>query len=377
MDGGPPRGRSRQLDLPRRLTVAALLLQPSDTAVFRQADAGTVLVSCVLAAVVAVAVGTAVTLFLRWFARRTGLEVEWVRIWRSPVVVLFVVVALRTTLERAGPQRDWIDLLIQALDVAVIVNIGWILMVTLRTVERALLARHPASGLDDRATRHVRTQISLLRKVADALVVTGVVVASLFTIPEVREIGVGLLASAGVVGIVFGLAAQTSLSNLFAGIQIAFTDAIRVDDIVDIDGSYGRIEEITLTYVVVRVWNGTSLILPCTYFTTTPFHNWTHQRTDTMGTVELGLDWTVPVDDVRSALREAVSRSENWDGQVAELRVEDTSGPVVRLSAVVSAPDGDRCNALRWEVREALLSFVQRDHPEVVPRIAREGVRDG
>jgi hypothetical protein len=204
--------------------------------------------------------------------------------------------------------------------------------------------------------------------VIDAVVVTIVVAAALWTIPAVREVGVGIFASAGVVGIVFGLAAQTSLANIFAGIQIAFTDGIRIDDIVDIEGQWGRIEEITLTYVVVRVWDGTSLILPCTYFTTTPFLNWTHQGTSATGIVEIGVDWNVPIDELRRELGRILAVSSNWDGQKGDLHVEDASGPVVKLIAEVSAPDGDSLAPLRREVREELVQYIQREHADAVPR---------
>jgi small-conductance mechanosensitive channel len=334
----------------------------------RGADGATILGACAVAAAVAFGVGLLVTLCLHWFARRTHLHVRWVAVWKSPIVALFVVLAIRTTLQRSGSSEEWIDPTIRVLDIVVVIAVGWILIVIVHVVEQALLSRFPQTGIQDRESRHARTQISFLRKVADALVVTGVVIAALWTVPGVRDVAIGLLASAGVVGIVFGLAAQTSLANLFSGIQIAFTDAIRVDDIVLIDGRYGRIEEITLTYVAVRVWDGTTLILPCTYFTTTPFNNWTHQGASTLGVVELALDWTVPVDEIRHVAQRAARESPHWDGQVLDVHVEDTSGPLVMITVTASATDGDECNALRWDLRETLLREVQARHADVLPR---------
>lgn len=330
----------------RRPTVAA----DSDGSL-RTADLGEVLLACAIGAAVGFAAGLALTLGLRWLARRLSVSLEWTAATRSPIVALFVVVAVKVVLELADAQREWAEFVVDLLDIALIAIVGWIMLVIARVIEKGALAKFPARSLEDRRSRHARTKITLLRRVTDAVIVTIVVAAALWTIPAVREVGVGIFASAGVVGIVFGLAAQTSLSNIFAGIQIAFTDGIRIDDIVDIEGQWGRIEEITLTYVVVRVWDGTSLILPCTYFTTTPFLNWTHQGTSATGIVEIGVDWTVPVDELRQELGRILARSTTWDGQKGELHVEDASGPVVMLIAEVSAPDGDSLTPLRREVR--------------------------
>jgi len=338
----------------------------------RTAALGEVLIACAIGAAVAFAVGFVLTIGLRWLARRLEVSLEWTAATRSPIVALFVVVAVKVVLELADAQREWADVVVRLLDVALIAIVGWILLVVARVIEKGALARFPATSLEDRRSRHVRTKITLLRRVTDAVVITIVVAAALWTIPAVREVGVGIFASAGVVGIVFGLAAQTSLSSIFAGIQIAFTDGIRIDDIVDIEGRWGRIEEITLTYVVVRVWDGTSLILPCTYFTTTPFLNWTHQGMSATGIVEIGVDWNVPIDELRQELEHILAGSSNWDGQKGDLHVEDASGPVVKLIAEVSAPDGDSLAPLRREVREGLVHHIQREHADAVPRTREE-----
>jgi hypothetical protein len=288
---------------------------------------------------------------------------------------LFVVVGLRVVLEGADADEvTWLPVAARVLDIALIVIAGWILLVVARVVEQGALRRFPDTGLGDRHSRHARTKITLMRRVTDAITVTIVVAAALWTIPSVREVGVGIFASAGVVGVVFGLAAQTSLSNIFAGLQIAFTDGIRIDDIVEIEGRWGRIEEITLTYVVVRVWDGTSLILPCTYFTTTPFLNWTHQGTSATGTVEIGVDWLVPVDELRTELGRVLATSPHWNGVTGALHVEDTSGPVVTLVAEVSAVDGDALTPLRRDVREGLMRFIQGQHADMVPRAREDSV---
>jgi small-conductance mechanosensitive channel len=190
-----------------------------------------------------------------------------------------------------------------------IATVGWLLTVVAVGIERALLARFPEAGLGDRHSRHVRTKIILVTRVVQALIVALTVAAMLWTIPPLRDIGIGILASASVIGVIVGLAAQTTLGNLFAGLQIAFTDAIRIDDIVVVQGLTGRIEEISLTYVAVRVKDNTTLILPCTYFTTTPFQNWTHKGAQISGIVEIAVDSHAPLNTLLSALREELGRA--------------------------------------------------------------------
>lgn len=339
----------------------------------RSASTAELVVACAIAVAVSFVIGLLLTIVFRRVGRRFGLSAEWTRATRSPIVALAIIIAIEIVLGLArSDDREWIDTTLSVLDVAMIATVGWILLAVTHVLEQGTLRRFPDTSLQDRRSRHARTKITLLRRVIDAVIVTIVVAAALWTIPAVREVGVGLFASAGVVGIVFGLAAQTSLSNIFAGVQIAFTDGIRIDDIVDIEGQWGRIEEITLTYVVVRIWDGTSLILPCTYFTTTPFINWTHRGTSTTGVVEIGVDWQVPVDAIRAELARILERSDNWDGEKGQLHVEDASGPIVKLVAEISAPDGDRLTPLRREVREAIVGYIQREHADAFPREREE-----
>jgi Mechanosensitive ion channel len=331
------------------------------------ASAVTVLIACVAAAVIAFILGTAVTAVIRRLAARHDLRVERRPIWRAPLTVLLVVLAVRGVLLGVGTEHAWVGRLGYILGLLAIAIVGWLLTVVAVGMERALLARHPDAGLEDRRSRHVRTKIILVTRVIQAAIVALTVAAILWTIPPLRDIGVGILASASVIGVIVGLAAQTTIGNLFAGLQIALTDAIRIDDIVVVQGQRGRIEEITLTYVSVRVWDNTTLILPCTYFTTTPFQNWTHKGAQIKGLVELRVDGHAPLDDLLGALRAELGRilehSAHAAGPPGELNVEDSAGPAVRLTAVVTAADGDAIGPLRREVREGLLSFLHRNYP--------------
>jgi len=335
------------------------------------ASAVTVIVACITAAAIAFFVGVAVTALVRRFAARRGVYVEQRSIWRAPLALLLVVLAVRGVLLGAGAQREWVHRAGYILSLAAIAIAGWLLSVVAVGVERALLGRYPDAGLEDRRSRHVRTKIILVTRVTQAVIVAITVAAMLWTIPPLRDISVGIFASAGVIGLVVGLAAQTALGNLFAGLQIAFTDAIRIDDIVVIGAQRGRIEEITLTYVAARLADNTTLILPCTYFTTTPFQNWTHKGARIKGVVEIAVTGNASLDSLLEALRAELSRilesSRYWDRQQGDLHVEDAVGPTVKLIAVVTAIDGDGIEPLRHEVREGLLTYLQRDYPEALP----------
>jgi hypothetical protein len=194
------------------------------------------------------------------------------------------------------------------------------------------------------------------------------------TFHEARIIGTSLLASAGVAAAIAAFAANTLLSNLIAGLQIAFGKSLRLDDVVVINNEWGRIEDITLTYIVLHIWDDRRLILPSTYFTTTPFENWTRQTAALLGTVELDVDWRVPVDELRAHLKQVVEGARIWDGRTAILQVTDAVNSLIRLRILVSAEDSGALFDLRCLVREAMVSFLQHNYPEALPRQRWEAV---
>jgi small-conductance mechanosensitive channel len=308
------------------------------------------------------------------FAGRSVAVADLSRRGRRPLRLLFVLVAVTAVLDAATNVGQWRDVVVRVLGLALIGTVAWLFAVAAFVAEDLALARYDVDVEDNRHARRVRTQVSLIRRLTVVVVAVLAIAGMLLTFPSARAAGTSILASAGVISIVAGLAAQTSLANIFAGFQLAFTDAIRVDDVVVIEEEWGRIEEITLTYVVVHVWDDRRLVLPSTYFTTTPFQNWTRKESAVLGSVEMDVDWTVPLDRMRAELDRLIEGNELWDERVKVLQVTDAIGAVVRVRVLVSAKDGPTLFDLRCHVREGLVVWLQREHPTALPKVRNEGV---
>ncbi|HUV62320.1 MAG TPA: mechanosensitive ion channel domain-containing protein, partial [Sedimentisphaerales bacterium] len=220
--------------------------------------------------------------------------------------------------------------------------------------------------------RKVHTQLRVLKRIVIIMVGLVALATMLMTFPKVRQLGTTILASAGIIGIVVGMAAQRTIAAFIAGLQIAFTQPIRVDDVVIVENEWGRIEEITLTYVVVRIWDLRRLIVPVTYFIEKPFQNWTRVTADILGTVFLYVDYTVPIDSVREELARVLKESQLWDGKVCVLQVTNTSERSVELRALMSAADASAAWGLRCEVREKLVEFIRTKYPQALPKLRAE-----
>ena len=246
---------------------------------------------------------------------------------------------------------------------------AWLIVATLRAGEEVVATHYTLDTPDNLRARKIVTQVRILRRIATAVVGVLAVAAALLRYEPFRELGTGLLASAGIVGIVVGIAAQRTLGDLIAGIQIALTQPIRVDDVVIVEGEFGWVEEITLTYVVVRVWDRRRIVLPITHFVEKPFQNWTRTSSDLIGSVFLYVDHRTPVPAVREELRRVVEASEYWDGDACALHVTNTSERAVELRAIASAQSAPQLWELRCEIREALVEYLQDEHPEALPRL--------
>jgi len=267
----------------------------------------------------------------------------------------------------------------QTLALLWIVGVAWLVIKLAYAVEDLILSQYALDVRDNLAARRIHTQIQILKKVVIVVVVILALATVLMTFEKVRQLGTTLLASAGIVGIIVGIAAQKSIATLFAGLQMAITQPIRIDDVVIVENEWGRIEEITLTYVVVRIWDLRRLIVPITYFLEKPFQNWTRISADILGTVFLYVDYTVPVEAVRTELRRIVENSPLWDGQVCVLQVTNATERTVELRALMSAADSSNGWGLRCEVREKLIEFIRQNYPDGLPKVRaelREPTRD-
>lgn len=329
-------------------------------------------IGIVLAFVIAAVIGALTSSVSRRFTSVGNLTRRLRRPLRAVLVTIGVWVGLH--LATAAPRPQWTVVVEHVLLIALIVTVAWLIGALAFVVEDAAFLRFRIDIPDNRHARRVRTQIVVLRRLTVVVLMIGAVAAVLLTFPAARAFGTGLIASAGLLSIVAGLAAQSSLANVFAGLQLAFTDAIRVDDVVVVDAQWGRIEELTLTYVVVHVWDDRRLILPSTHFTTTPFENWTRRAADLLGTVELDVDWAVPVEAMRAELNRLLATSDLWDHRVGVLQVTDATGGRVRVRALASALDAPTLFDLRCYVREGLVAWVQRSAPEGLPRMRLETV---
>jgi small-conductance mechanosensitive channel len=253
-----------------------------------------------------------------------------------------------------------------------LIVIGVVAFVLIEAVDAAtgvVLSRHRVDVADNLRARAVSTQVMVLRRVAMAVIVIFALASMLMVFDSVRQFGASILASAGVAGIIVGLAAQRSIAALLAGFQIAITQPIRVDDVVIVENEWGRIEEITLTYVVVRIWDLRRLVVPITYFIEQPFQNWTRQSADILGTVYLHVDYTVPIAALRAELTRILEASPHWDRKVNVLQVTDAKERTIELRALASATDASTAWSLRCDVREKLVDFLQRHHPDCLPKL--------
>jgi small-conductance mechanosensitive channel len=238
-------------------------------------------------------------------------------------------------------------------------------------VQAALLSRHRMDIPDNLSARKIYTQVSVIRKIIVTAVVIIATGSILMLFDSVRQFGTSILASAGIAGVVIGFAAQKTLGNVLAGIQIALTQPLLIDDIVVVEGEFGQIEEITLTYVTVRTWDLRRMVLPITYFVEKPFQNWSRVSTELLGTIILYLDYQVPMGELRKELKRLVENNPKWDRKVCGLQVTDAKQSTIEVRALVSSIDPGKTFDLRCEVREGLIQFLCRNYPESLPRVRK------
>ncbi len=255
---------------------------------------------------------------------------------------------------------------------AMIGGTGWLSVGAVAVATDAILAHYRVDARDNLAARKIHTQLSLFKRTLS--IVIGVLTFSvmIMTFGWARDLGTSLLASAGIAGLVVGMAARSTLGNLIAGIQIALTEPIRIDDVVIVEGEWGWIEEILTTYVVVRIWDLRRLVVPISYFIEHPFQNWTRVTADLLGYTYLYVDYTAPIDAIREELHRILEASPRWDRKVWNLQVTNASEHTLELRALMSAADSGTAWDLRCEVREKLVAFVQKNYPQCLPKTRGE-----
>ena len=307
-------------------------------------------------------------------ARRTGKAIHdsLIRNCSGPLRLLLPLLAVFAALPELSLPEDVTLVMRHAVGLALIASIAWLAVALLQVMEEVLALRYRVDEPDNLVARRIRTQIHMLSRIASILIILLAVAFMLMTFPDIRHVGISLLASAGLAGIIAGMAARPALSNLIAGLQIAVTQPIRIDDVVVVEGEWGWIEEIATTYVVVRIWDLRRLVLPLSYFIEHPFQNWTRVTADLLGTVFIYADYTVPVEEVRQELHRILQTSGMWDGKTWGLQVTNTTERVVELRALMSAPDSSTAWDLRCHVREKLVQFMQQRYPQALPRTRAE-----
>lgn len=303
-------------------------------------------------------------------ARRTGGPVDELLVSHSRrparllIPLAFAMVAWRSVPRDAA----WAVSGERLLGMLFIVGIAWLLIAMSKLLADWVALRFPVDVAENLQARRIRTQAQIFRRTASTIIAALAIALILMKIPGVENVGASLLASAGIAGIVVGMAARPALSNLLAGLQLALTQPIRLDDVVIVEGEWGRIEEITNTYVVVKIWDLRRLVVPLSHFIEHPFQNWTRSTSTVLGTVFVNVDYTMPIEPVREALHRILKSSPLWDGDVWNLQVVESTDRTLQLRGLMSASDAGKAWDLRCYVREELVRYLCDQHPQHLPR---------
>jgi len=289
--------------------------------------------------------------------------------WRGPLRALLPAVLLLPALALLNFSTAVIAVMRQAVWIWIIASIAWLTVSMLTVIKNVILRRYQIDEKDNLQARRMYTQLGVIERILKVLVIFLAMTFILLTFEKVRQIGFSLLASAGILSIILGFSAQKSLATLFAGIQIALTQPIRIDDVVIVENEWGWIEEITLTYVVVKIWDQRRLVVPITYFIEKPFQNWTRTTAEMLGTVYLYADYTLPVKEIRAELQRILQNSPLWDQRVGVLQVTGANERALELRALMSAADSPTAWDLRCHVREKLIGFMQHNFPQHLPQL--------
>lgn len=285
-----------------------------------------------------------------------------------PSAYFFPVLVLSFMLPLVPLTARPFEVLQRVVETSLIIFFAWGLVKTVNVAEDLVLDHYRLTEENNLRVRKLFTQLQFVRKLVVSLIVFVAAALVLMSFATVRKIGTGLLTSAGIASVIVGFAAQRSISNLLAGFQLAFTQPIRLDDVLVVEGEWGKVEEITFTYVVMRLWDERRLVLPLNYFIEKPFQNWTRNTAQLTGTVFLFTDYTIPVEAVRTELKRLVESHPLWDQRVCALQVTDSKERTLELRILVSAADAGKTFDLRCDVREKMVAFIQQNYPDALPK---------
>lgn len=290
------------------------------------------------------------------------------RVMKAPVLLLLLLLAIVIPLSVFPPGEELSHALRKVLYILSIIGIAWLLIRGTGLLKEFILNQYDVDEKDNLKARKVYTQFRILENITVVIIVLVGLSLILMSFQGIRKIGISLIASAGVIGIILGLAAQKLIGTFLAGIQLAITQPIRLDDVVIVENEWGWIEEINLTYVVVRIWDKRRLIVPVTYFIEKPFQNWTRTNAEILGTVFLYTDYNVPLNALREEVTRLLGTTPLWDGQVNVLQVTDAKERTLEVRVLVSAADSPTAWDLRVFLREKLVEFLQKNYPQSLPK---------
>jgi len=295
---------------------------------------------------------------------------------RAPSKAVLPLLALQTVWQAAPDDLHWIDNVRHLNGLLLIAATTWLATRIVAGCAQGILDRHPVDVEDNMGARRIHTLTRVLSRIAMTLVVVIGTAMLLMTFPGARQVGASVLASAGVVGLIAGLAAKPVFSNLVAGLQIALTQPIRLDDVLIVEGEWGRVEEITGSYVVLRIWDERRLIIPLQYFIEKPFQNWTRDNARITGSVFFHVDYGMPLAPLRKELERIVRAAPQWDQRFFNLVVTDCTDRTMQIRVLCTAASSGLAWDLRCVVREGLIDFMQREYPQFLPRLRIEGDAD-
>ncbi|MGJ5750873.1 mechanosensitive ion channel-like protein [Streptomyces puniciscabiei] len=317
------------------------------------------------------AIGWATDLLLRKADERDHDSPLWqlLRRGRVPYQLVLCTALLRGSYDQAKLLERHQAGIGRTLTLVLIGSAAWLMIRIAAAVVETTYSRYARAHRDPARVRRVRTQVELIMRVVSAIVIVVAIASMLLTFPAMRAAGASLLASAGIIAAIAGVAAQSTLSNMFAGLQIAFGDMVRIGDTVVVDGEWGTVEEITLTFLTVRTWDERRITMPVSYFTSKPFENWSRGTPQMTGTVFWHLDHSAPIEAMREKLRDLLRECPAWDGRAYGLVVTDTTPNTIQARALVTAKDADDIWTVRVTVREQMIAWLAREHPYALPRV--------